>query len=152
MLVRKAVGPNTKKSGARIISRTADATIPIIEEEAFFDKRVVEKGKVSVNKQVVEHVEVVDEPLFYENVRVERVSVNQFVETAPEVRIEGDVTIIPVLEERLVVQKQLVVVEEIRIQKELVETHRPHKVNLRKEQVDVRRVAREKGRAVKPKQ
>jgi uncharacterized protein (TIGR02271 family) len=146
MPARKAVDTPVNKSRAKIISRTEDEVIPIIEEEAVVDKRVVETGKVRVSKRVREHEEVVDEPLFYENVKVERVPVNQFVDASPGVRTEGDVTIIPVVEERLVMQKRLVVVEEIRIQKELVETHRPQNVVLRKEKVDVRRAAAPKGR------
>ena len=49
---------------------------------------------------------------------VERVPVDQFVDEAPQVRTEGDVTIIPVLEERYVLEKRLVLVEELHIRRE----------------------------------
>jgi len=41
------------------------------------------------------------------------------VETAPEIRTEGDVTIVPVLEEVLVVEKRLVLKEELHIRRRI---------------------------------
>ena len=115
--------------------------IPVIEEEAFLDKRVVETGKVRISKRVSEHEELIDEPLFREEVSVERVPINQYVDQLPQVRQEGDVMIIPVVQEQLVMQKRLVLVEELRVRKQVVETHQPHSVTLRKETVDVTRIA-----------
>ena len=115
--------------------------IPVIEEEAFLDKRVVETGKVRISKRISEREETIDEPLFREEVTVERVAVNQYVDQMPQVRHEGDVMIIPVVQEQLVMQKRLVLVEELRVRKQVVETHQPQTVTLRREDVDVRRVA-----------
>jgi uncharacterized protein (TIGR02271 family) len=115
--------------------------IPVIEEQAFFDKRVVETGKVRISKRVSEHEELIDEPLFREEVTVERVPLNQYVEQLPQVRQEGDVMIIPVVQEQLVMQKRLVLVEELRVRKQVVEAHQPQSVTLRKETVDVIRIA-----------
>jgi hypothetical protein len=47
-------------------------------------------------------------------VEVERVALDQEVETPPPVRQEGDLVVVPVLEERLVVVRRLFVTEEIR--------------------------------------
>lgn len=127
------------KSDAR--TENAAAIIPIIEEQVVVDKYVVERGKVRVSKRVSEHEEIVDEPIFHEEVRVERVPINRVVETAPGVRSEGDTLVIPVIEERAFVEKRLVLVEELRVKKELVETHQPQKITLRKEQVEINRVA-----------
>lgn len=113
---------------------------PIIEEEAFLDKRVVETGKVRISKRISEHEQVIDEPLFREEVSVERVPVNQYVDRMPQVRHEGDVMIIPVVQEQLVMQKRLVLVEELRVRKQVVETHQPQSVTLRREDVEVRRI------------
>jgi stress response protein YsnF len=41
----------------------------------------------------------------------------RIVETAPEIRTEGDVTILPVVEEVLVVEKRLVLKEELHIRR-----------------------------------
>ena len=135
------MGRRAEKSRPGISSGRKRAVIPVIEEEAVVSKRVVETGKVRVSKRVSEHEEIIDEPLFREEVSVERVPVNQYVDAAPTVRYEGDLMIIPVVQEQIVMQKRLVLVEEIRVRKELVETHQPQTVTLRKEEVDVRRVA-----------
>lgn len=113
--------------------------IPVIHEEAVFDKKVVETGKVRISKRIREFEETIDEPLFREEVVVERVPVNQFVEARPGVRQEGDVMIIPVVEEQVFVQKRLVLVEELRVRKQVVETHQPQRITLLKEEVDVTR-------------
>jgi len=47
--------------------------------------------------------------------RVERVPIEREISVAPEIRTEGQVTIIPIIEERLIVEKRLVLVEEIRV-------------------------------------
>ncbi|AIE84109.1 DUF2382 domain-containing protein [Fimbriimonas ginsengisoli] len=52
-----------------------------------------------------------------EDVEIERVPMDEILDTAPEVRQEGDVTIIPVVEEFLVVQRKLRLKEEIRVTK-----------------------------------
>lgn len=115
--------------------------IPVIEEKAFIEKQVVETGKVQISKRVSEHEKVIDEPLLNERVTVERVQVNQYVDEPPQVRHEGDTMFIPVVEEHLVVKKRLFLVEELRVRKEIVETHQPQSVTLRKEEIDVRRIA-----------
>ena len=114
--------------------------IPVIEETPTLVKEVVESGKVRLSKTISEREELVDVPLFREEVRVERVPVNLYVETAPVVRQEGETLIIPVVEERVVVQKKLFLVEELRVHKEVVEHHEPQPVTLRREEVTVKRV------------
>ena len=128
------------RSSADARGEVAATIIPVIEEQIVVDKYVVERGKVRVSKRVSEHEEIVDEPLFHEEVRVERVPVNRVVETAPGVRNEGDTLVIPVVEERIFVEKRLILVEELRVNKKLVETHQPQKITLRKEEVEINRV------------
>lgn len=121
-------------------SASRSAVIPVIQEQATAYKRVVETGKVRISKHVREYEELVDIPHFQEEVKVERVPVNQLVETAPSVRTEGDVTIIPILEEKYVLEKKLVLVEELHIRKERNESHQPQKVKVLKEEVEVNRI------------
>lgn len=114
--------------------------IPVIEEQAFVRKEIVETGKVRISKRVSENEETYDVPLLSEKVTVERVPVNQYVKERPQVRTEGDVMIIPVIEEQVVMQKRLVLVEELRVSKQIVESHQPQSVVLRKEEVDIKRI------------
>ena len=117
------------------------AVIPVIQEQATIDKRVVETGKVRISKHVREYEEIVDVPQVQEEVKMRRVPVNQFVDEAPQARTEGDETIIPVLEERYVVEKKLFLVEELHIRKERHETHNPQTVRVLKEEVEVERIS-----------
>jgi stress response protein YsnF len=74
-----------------------------------------------------------------ESVEVKRVPVNQFIEAPVPVREEGDVTIVPVFEEVLVVQKRLMLKEEIHLVRRRVETHQRQTFAVRKEEVHVLR-------------
>ncbi|MGI9174851.1 MAG: YsnF/AvaK domain-containing protein [Rhodothermales bacterium] len=133
-------------------SRTSDhvagsetQTIPLIEEEVHVGKRTVERGRVRITKRVEHHEGTIDEPLLQEHVEVERVPIGREIDGPVEVRQEGDVTIIPIYEEVLVVEKRLVLKEELHIRKERQEVHDPQQVTLRREYVDVERIEGEEG-------
>lgn len=113
--------------------------IPVIEEQASIDVQTVEKGKVRVSKQVLEEDVTVDVPFAYEDIDVHRVAKNLSIDSPPEVRYEGDTMIIPVIKEEMVIQKRLVLVEELHITKRRVEEHHPQQVTLRKEEIKVDR-------------
>jgi uncharacterized protein (TIGR02271 family) len=80
-------------------------------------------------------------PTIQEEVNVERIPINQYVATPPAVRYEGDTMIMPILQEVLVVEKRLLLVEEVRITKTQTETRTPQQVTLRKEEIHLQRVA-----------
>ena len=143
MIAKKRVRGDA--SAPASVSKAKKINIPVIEEVATVKKRTVESGRVRVSKRVTEHEELVDEPLLHQEVKVERVQINRYVDTVPEIRHEGDVMVIPVVEEQIVVQKRLLLREEIRVKKELVEMHQPQTVKLRKETVDIKRVAVNRG-------
>ncbi len=136
----EAAPASTSAVGSASGAAVGETVIPVVVEEAEISKRVVETGRVRVVKRVRQREETVDEPLFREEVRVERVPVNRPVEGPVEVREEGGVTIVPVVEEVLVVEKRLVLREEVRITRVRVEEHRPQAVSLRSEEVEVDRV------------
>lgn len=94
-----------------------ERAIPLVEERAIVSKRVVPKGRVQVNARVEQREKLVETDLMHEEVEIERVPLGVEVETPPPVRQEGDVTIVPVVEEVLVVEKRLVVVEEIHLRR-----------------------------------
>lgn len=114
--------------------------VPVVQEEVSVDKRRVITGGVRVSKVVREHEEVIDEPLTQEEVEVERVPINQVVNGEMRVRQEGDTMIIPILEEVLVVSKQLILKEEVRITKRRTTVSEPQRVTVRSEEVVVDRI------------
>ena len=115
--------------------------LPLVEEELRVDKRSVATGKVRVRSVVDTVEEIARADLKEERVEVTRVPIDREVEAAPPTRTEGDVTIVPVMEEILVVEKRLVLKEELHIRRrvstETVETP----ITLRKERAVVERVA-----------
>lgn len=118
----------------------SSAKVPVLEERAVIHREVVESGRVLVSKTVHEHQEEVDIVLRHEEVQVERVAVNQFVADGvapPTPRYEGNTLIVPVVRE--IVMKRLLIVEELRIVKQQVETHETETVTLRHEEVHVER-------------
>lgn len=111
--------------------------LPVVEERAEIRKQLVETDRVSVN--VTPRVDVRDVPLdtMREELHVERVAINRYVDQPPATRQEGNVTVIPVLEEVLVVEKRLLLKEEVRITKrQHVETER-RRVELRRDKVEI---------------
>jgi len=120
-------------------------TIPVIAEELAVGKTARETGRVRITKTTREWEETIDEPLAHERVQIERVPINRPVEGPMESRQEGDTLIIPVVEEELVVQKRLVLKEEIRVTKQRVEERRPQKVTLQRQEVEVERIPIQEG-------
>jgi len=115
--------------------------VPVVEERLSVSRQAVETGKVRVAKIVREREEVVDEPLLREEVHVERVPIDRYVDGPVPIRQEGEITIIPVLEEVLVVEKRLMLKEELHITRRQIETHAPQRVTLRSEEATVQRVS-----------
>ena len=120
-----------------------DTVVSVAEETLQVGKRSVTKGVVQLSKRVVERQETVDLPLQQARVRLERVSVNQVVSEAAPVRYEGDTMIVPLYEEVLVVSKQLMLAEEVRITKARTEQRQPQQVTLRRETAELSREAAE---------
>lgn len=114
--------------------------VPVVAEHLEVQKRKVEAGGVRIRKTVSEREEVVDEPLMREEVQVKRVPVNKVVEGPVPVRHVGNTMIVSLLEEVLVVEKRLMLKEELHITKEQVESYRPQRVRLRTEEAVVERV------------
>ena len=113
--------------------------VPVIVEEPEIQKRPVETGKVRITKVVHAREAVVDEPLLHDEVEVERVPIQRLVEEAIPVRYEGNTMIVSVMEEVLVVEKRLMLKEELHIRKRRVVRHQPQHVTLRHEEAHVER-------------
>jgi stress response protein YsnF len=75
--------------------------------------------------------------LFKEDIDVQRVPVNRVLDRPAETRVEDGVTIIPVMEERLKVEKQLILREEIRIVKKRSMVRDRRLISLAKDGSDV---------------
>ncbi len=119
------------------------AVIPVIQETIRVEKREFESGRVVVHKTVAERDEVVEILLRQQNLSVERVPIGRVVQEAPQTRQEGDLLIVPILEEVLVVEKRLVLKEELHIRKQSSERTEQKTVRLRSEQVEIEQTGRD---------
>lgn len=106
-------------------------TIPLVQEDIVISKRELETGRVRVRTEVQWHTDHARADLFRDHVEVERVPVGREIDAAPPVREEGDTVIIPVVEEVLVVEKRLVLKEEIRLKRTRTVEHMDEPVRLR---------------------
>ena len=135
-----ALGTDLAALTAALEQAGEDVTIPVIAEDLTVDKRVVETGRVRVSKVVRAEEQTFDVPVMREDVHVERVRLDKIVDAAPEVRQEGDTMIIPLLEEVVVVEKRLMLREEVRVTRRRREVQEPHTVTVREEDVKVERL------------
>jgi len=124
--------------------------IPVLAEELEVRRRRVERGGVRVHKQVHERQVEVDEPGFAEEVQIDRVPVHRAVDEPPPVRYEGETMIVPLLEEVVVVEKRLMLREELRITRHRREIHNPQRITLSSEQATIDRLDKEPADADSP--
>jgi stress response protein YsnF len=117
--------------------------MPVTEEVLSVGKRLVDTGRgVRVQKTVLTQPVIVDETLAREEINVQHVTIDRTLEqheAIPSTRYEGDVLIVPVCEEIVVVERRIRLKEELHItrihrQESFVQT-----VLLKSEQVSIER-------------
>ncbi len=116
-------------------------TILVAEERAIVGKRTRITGAVQVRTNVREEEQVVVGQVTSEELTVERVPVDRWVEAPVEIRQEGEVTIIPVHAEVVVVETRLKLVEEVRVRRRRATSQAEERVLLRSEEAVIERLA-----------
>lgn len=111
--------------------------IPVLAEELVVGRKAVPTGGVRVFKNVREHEELLDIPLLKEHVDVRRVVIDRPVDGPMPVRREGETTIIPIVEEVLVVEKRLRLKEEIHVTRRTVEERHQETVSVKHEEARI---------------
>ncbi len=118
-----------------------DGVIPLYAEEVFIDRHQIAGDTIRVTVRTNTTEQVVDEHTNHTRVEIERIPIGQRIDSVPPVRTEADTTIIPVIEEVIVVERRLVLKEEIRLRRvQSVENHREI-VNLREQYAIIERVS-----------
>ena len=113
--------------------------LQLFAEELSVAKETLETGRVRISTHTNEREAVVDEDLARERVEIETIPFGVQIDRVPEVRQEGDTTIIPVVEERLVVERRLMLKEEVRIRRVRSTERHQEKVKLRYQDAGVTR-------------
>ena len=90
-----------------------------------------------VNRRLLEHDETVELPLVKERVDVRRVLIDRDVEGPLPVRREGETTIIPIVEEVLIVEKRYRLKEEVHVTRTAREELHRETVTLRRQEAEV---------------
>lgn len=116
-----------------------DDVLQIVTETATLEKRDVLTAHVRVSTRTETVDELVSSDLERSDVSVTRVPIDREIDEVPAVRTEGDVTIIPVVEEILVVEKRLVLREEIHLRQTTSSQSVEVPVSLRKQHAVIER-------------
>ena len=105
---------------------------------------------VSVSTRVETRQELVREALRREDVVVDRVAIGRDVDVVPAIRQEGDTVVYPIVEERLVVSKQLFLKEELHVSYRITTEEVVQSVDLRSVHADVERTPVDVARTPNP--
>ena len=97
--------------------QTKDLRIPLHVEEISVSRREIKKANVEVALVTGTREQLIDEELTQVRVEIERVPIDRVVDVVPPILREGDITIIPVVEEIVVVERRLVLKEEVRVRR-----------------------------------
>ena len=108
-------------------------------EKIAVTRRRVEGETVRVATETRAVQKAIEEALLHERVEVQHVVIGRPIDTVPAVRQEGDVTVIPVVEEILFVEKRLVLKEEVRVRRVKVPDVYREMITLREQHVVVER-------------
>ncbi len=99
----------------RALSRQEDIVVPLATEEVVVSRRQLDRSTVRVATVTSSQKQRVEEILTHEHVEVARVPIGRFVDAVPPVREEADRTVLPVVEERVVIERRLFLKEEVHV-------------------------------------
>jgi uncharacterized protein (TIGR02271 family) len=127
----------------RVSDPVGETIIPLLAEEAVVLKQTVETGRVQVTRVTHEREQFIDEELACERVEIERIPIGRQVDSVPAMREEGEIIVIPVVEEVLVVERRLLLKEEVRIRRVRTTEKHQEAVSLRHQEAVVTRIPTE---------
>ena len=114
--------------------------MPVVQEELDVGNVLWNQGAYASTRKSKLQNPIVDEPLLHQGFDIQKTAVNRIIDDIPEPHYEGDTLVLPILEEVLVVEKRLILREEVRITPKREEVRDPQTHSLRREHVEVERV------------
>lgn len=121
----------------RLKMGSSGMTMRAHEEVVEVTPRVVERGYLSIKKKVGEYLDEQTVRLSHDEVQVEHVPVDEIVPDYIAPYMDGDVYVVPVIEEEVVIQRRLRLKEEIRVRRNTVERTETIQTPFRRERVVV---------------
>ena len=116
-------------------------TIPLHLEELSISRRKIAGDTITVRVVTHEAEQQVDEALHHERVEITRVPIGRIVDAVPPVREDGELTIMSVVEEVVVVEHKLRLVEEIHLRRVQVDDRHRETVMVRHQEAVFTRTA-----------
>ena len=116
-----------------------DVRVLLLHAEAASLTKRVRKTLVRAARKTSMRDVCVEADLAHDQVVVERVPVGRVVDATPPIRYEGDVTILPVMEEIVVIERRLVLKEEVHFRRVQTMRHHCENVSVREQTVRVTR-------------
>jgi uncharacterized protein (TIGR02271 family) len=141
--VNDPVGENESLSTAEqstVSAEEAEPKLQLFAEDVSVSKEAVETGRLRVSKRTHTRQADVDADLLREDAIIETVSCGRQIFEMPVTRVEGDTTIIPVVEEVLYTEKRLFLKEEIRVTRRRTTEHFHDTATLRRQEAVVSRL------------
>jgi stress response protein YsnF len=111
--------------------------VPVVEEEVRVDTRVVELGHVTIQKKVDEFLDERTIALRHQQVEIERVQVDRVIDEMIEPHMDGDVFVVPVIEEEIIITRRLRLKEELRVRRTVGQRDEVVQAPFRRERVIV---------------
>ena len=135
---RKSEAPHVAGTGPNI---TDDAdTIQLFAEELAITSETVETGRVRIARVTRTRDQTIDELLKRETVTVKTVPIGRLVDAIPAIRSDGETMIIPIVEEIVVVERRLVLKEELHVRRVRSSERYRDTVTLRYQEAEVTRL------------
>jgi uncharacterized protein (TIGR02271 family) len=131
----------TRQPEASASCPTGTVVVPLYAEEISVVTRKSATGRVRVSTRTREQEELVDQTLWNEQVIVERVPVGKIITEMPRIRKDGETIIVPIVDEVLVVQRRLILKEEVHIRRERKTERHLERVKVRKQEAVITRLA-----------
>lgn len=135
--------PEEQDQSDKTVEKNEDedqVVVPLHAEEVSVAKQRIITGHVKVGTVTKESEQLVEELLEHEHVEIERTPIGKRVDKAPPVREEGDTLIIPILEEIVVVERRLLLKEEVRVRRTREKQPYRERVVVRKQEAVITRL------------
>jgi uncharacterized protein (TIGR02271 family) len=120
-------------------SPDVENVVRLHEEALDVSRETLTTGRVRVETVTSTRDEFVNEMVTTHEAQVERVPIGKFIDAAPPIHEDGDVTVIPLIEEVLVIERRLFLREEIRIRRFATTKLHQETVALRRQEAVIQR-------------
>jgi len=119
---------------------TGEPVLRLHAEDVTISRRTVAGDTVRIGTVTRERDHHINESLAHVRVEVERVLIGRPIAAVPPIRKEGDTTILSVVEEIIVIERRLILKEEVHIRRVHVAERHQESVVVREQSVEISRV------------